>query len=87
MMVSTAEANEGIKSNSIKGYFNYYGTKPIKFTERGIKFFVFPNGDVDYNTHSRNYRTQYYHRNGRRYSKRIPQRGVKIDRDYYGRDS
>ena len=84
MMVSTVEATDGKKSNSIKGYYNYLGTQPIKFMERGIKFYVFPNGDVDFNTNTR-FSSQYYYRNGRRYKKRIPHRGVSIQRDYTGR--
>ena len=84
MMVSTVEATDGKKSNSTKGYYDYYGTRPIKFIERGIKFYVFPNGDIDFNTNTR-FRSQYYYRNGRRYKKRIAHRGVSIDRDYFGR--
>ena len=84
MMVSTVEATDGKKSNSTKGYYAYYGMKPIKFMERGIKFFVFPNGEIDFSTNAR-YRDQYYFRNGRRYKRRVPFRAVAIDRDYFGR--
>ncbi|NNC70474.1 MAG: hypothetical protein HKN90_06610 [Flavobacteriaceae bacterium] len=84
MMVSTVEATDGKKSNSTKDYFSYNRSQPIKFMERGIKFYVFPNGEVDFNTNTRS-RTRYYYRNGRRYKKRIPHIGVAIDRDFYGR--
>ena len=84
MMVSTAEAIEGIKPNSKKGYYNYVGARPIKFMERGIQFYIFPNGDVDFNTRS-HFRTQYYYRNGRRYKKRTPHNRVRVQRDYRGR--
>lgn len=84
MMVSTVEATEGKTLNSTKGYYNYYGARPIKFVERGINFYIYPNGDVDFNSTS-HFRTQYYYRNGRRYKKRIPMRSVLIDRDFRGR--
>ena len=81
MMVSTVEASDGKKGNSAKDYYN---ARPIKFMERGIQFYIFPNGDVDFNMNTR-FRKQYYYRNGRRYAKRIPHRGISIDRDYFGR--
>ena len=84
MMVSTVEATEGITLNSTKGYYNYYGARPIKFVERGIKFYIFPNGDIDFNS-ARQYRSQYYYRNGRRYKTRVPMRSVLVDRDFRGR--
>jgi len=84
MMVSTAEASDEVKLSNNKGYYNHYDSKPIKFIERGVKFYIFQNGEVDFNTHSR-FKTQYYYRNGRRYKKRAQHRGVRIDRDYYGR--
>lgn len=84
MMVSTVEATDGKKSNSTKGYFSYYSAQPIKFMERGIKFYVFPNGEIDFNTNARS-RSRYYYRNGRRYKKRIPHVGVAIHRDFNGK--
>lgn len=84
MMVSTVEATIGTKPNSKKGYFITNNIRPIQFTERGIDFYIYADGSLDFNTYSR-YRTQYYYRNGRRYEKRNAYRGVRIDRDFYGR--
>ena len=84
MMVSTAEATDGAKTNSKKGYYDRYGARSIQFMERGIKFYVFPNGEIDFKTHKK-YKSQYYYRNGHRYKKRIPMRRIHINRDYYGR--
>ena len=84
MMVSTVEATDGVKTNSKKGYYDRYGARSIQFMERGVKFYVFKNGKLDFTTHKR-FKTQYYYRNGHRYKKRTPLRGVSIDRDYNGR--
>ena len=86
MMVSTAEASDGVKTSSKKGYHNRYNAKPIQFFEKGIKFYVYPNGEFDFNTRSRSrLSTQYVYRNGMRYKKRVPFHKVRIKRDYLGR--
>ncbi len=86
MMVSTAEASDGVKTSSKMGYYKYRNAKPIQFVEKGIKFYIFPNGELDFNTHSRTrYSTRYMHRNGNRYNRRTSSHRVHISRDYYGR--
>ncbi len=86
MMVSTVEATDGVKTNSKKDYNTRYGSKSIQFFEKGIKFYVFPNGEFDFNTNTRSrYTTQYVYRNGRRYKTRVPYNSVRISRDYRGR--
>jgi len=86
MMVSTAEATTGKIINSKPGYYNYYNAKPVQFMEKGIKFFVYPNGDLEFNTNSRaRLTTQYVYTNGKRYTKRVPFSKVSISRDYFGR--
>ena len=66
--------------------------QPLKFVERGVEFFVFPNGEFDFNTHPRDYnRTNgvqinvsygvtrsrnRYHTNNRR---------IRIEHDHLGR--
>ncbi|QTD37705.1 hypothetical protein JL193_16850 [Polaribacter batillariae] len=77
MMVSTVEAENGnLLPNSYR--VNYSYDNSVNFTERGIEFFVFLNGEFDFNTH---YNESYYDYNGRRFSTN----GVRIDRDYRGR--
>ncbi len=86
MMVSTAEASDEIKTSSKMGYYKYRNAKPIQFIEKGIKFYIFPNGELDFNTHSRTrYSTRYRYRNIRHHTRRTPFRRVNISRDYYGR--
>lgn len=88
---SISNANEKSKKditvseeNSRYGYMN-----PFKFIERGIEFYVFPNGEFDFNTHPEYRRTRrghasvnvsygtprHYHNN----------HGVTIEHDHLGR--
>ena len=84
MMVSTAEATDGAITNSKTDYFDRYGDRSIQFMERGIQFYVFPNGEIDFKARKK-FQSQYYYRNGHRYKKRNQMRGVRIDRDYNGK--
>lgn len=71
---------EIIIGEQLTSAYNYY--RPIKFRERGIVFFVFQNGEFDFNTHHRNrrgginttYGTNYHH-----------PRGVRVQYDRFGR--
>lgn len=48
-----ASENPVFSDNNGKGprhYVDYRDAEPIKFMERGIEFFVFPNGEFDFNT-------------------------------------
>ncbi len=47
--------------------------EPVKITVRGIDFFIFPNGEFDFNAHTR----RHHHRRG--------DFGVRIERDRYGK--
>jgi hypothetical protein len=86
MMVSTAEASDGVKTSSKLDYYNYRNVKPIQFIEKGIKFYVFPNGEIEFKAQSRSrYNSRYTYRNGGRYSRRTQLHNVSISRDYYGR--
>ncbi|WP_298880974.1 hypothetical protein [uncultured Polaribacter sp.] len=75
MMVSTVEAKNGNELPNRFG-FNYSYNEAVNFVERGIEFFVFTNGEFDFNTH---YNDTYFN-----YGR---DRGVRIDRDYRGRIS
>ncbi|MCI2227762.1 hypothetical protein MC378_01195 [Polaribacter sp. MSW13] len=78
MMVSTVEAKNGNELPNRIG-FNYSYDNSVNFIERGIEFFVFTNGDFDFNTLSN---SSYYDYNGKRTRRTV---GVKIDRDFRGR--
>ena len=75
MMVSTVEAKNGKLSTNNIGL--RYDDNAVSFVERGIKFYVFLNGDFDFNSQHKN---RYYDYNGRRTKKP----GVRIERDYNG---
>lgn len=53
MMVSTVEANNGNRLTNRVG-FNYSYNDAVNFVERGIEFFVFTNGEFDFDTRFRN---------------------------------
>ena len=71
----TVQANNSdISTDKIE--INNYSDQMITFTERGIQFHVYLNGDFDFNTLHRN--SRYYDYNGRR-------NGLRVHRDYEGR--
>jgi hypothetical protein len=87
LLVSTVEAKNGERSNSRTGYTNVYDADPIQFKERGIKFYVFLNGEFDFNTKpNRHNSVDYLHKSSRRSSQNTSRnRGVRIEHDYKGR--
>ncbi len=72
---------------------DFRNAEPIVFTERGVEFFVFPDGQFDFNTRpSRN--EMYYNPSGRRsvnstygapVNSRFQNFGVKVEHDEFGR--
>jgi hypothetical protein len=59
LSVTTTQAN--VMSDQLYGSENgltnrYRYAQPIEFVERGVEFFVFLNGEFDFNTHPVNYR-------------------------------
>ena len=64
--------------------------EPIQFSERGIDFFVFPNGDFDFNTRPNDSQGDYYFKTAGRRSveangRGIENFGVRIERDNFER--
>ena len=55
MMVSTVEAKKGenLPNRFRVNYYSY--DNAVNFVERGIEFFVFTNGDFDFDINSNNY--------------------------------
>ena len=75
---------------------NFRQTEPIVFTERGIEFFIFPDGQFDFNTRPSNGSSGglYYKNNkkngfnktyGAPTNRRNENYGVKVEHDYMGR--
>ncbi|MDD7914504.1 hypothetical protein [Polaribacter ponticola] len=70
MMVSTVEAKKGDNlPNRIR--VNYSYNNAVNFIERGVEFYIFTNGDFDFDTNFNNR----YNRNN----------SIRINRDYRGR--
>ncbi len=75
MMVSTVEAKKGNDlTNSIKINYNY--NNAVNFIERGIEFYVFTNGEFDFNSHIND---SYYN------ERRARNNNLRIERDFRGR--
>ena len=78
LIVSTVEATNS-KATNTKIEYNYAYENSVNFEERGVEFFIFTNGEFDFNT---NYNSAYYNHNGERVSRNS---GIRINRDYRGR--
>jgi hypothetical protein len=63
--------------------------EPIQFTERGIDFFVFANGEFDFNTRPNDSQGDYYYKTAGRRSEEANRRpdnfGTLIEHDNFGR--
>lgn len=85
LMVSTVGAMQNTKQgNHTSDYKPFYNDEAIEFTERGIKFYIFLDGQFDFNTAPTAY-VDYEYRSRRGSRKYKTKRGVRIERDYQGR--
>jgi hypothetical protein len=86
--MANASENPVFSDNTTITRFGF--DEPIKFTERGIEFYVFPNGEFDFNTRPQDSQGDYYYKTGGRRSsvevEREPSNyGVRIEHDAFGR--
>ncbi|EKT4499068.1 hypothetical protein SL054_001813 [Flavobacterium psychrophilum] len=83
--MGNASENLFFSNNTIISRFNF--DEPITFTERGIGFYVFPNGEFDFNTRPQNSQADYYYKTGkkREVNKRPENYAVRIEHDDFGR--
>lgn len=68
----------------------YSFDEPISFVERGIEFFVFPNGDFDFNTRPQDSQGGYFYKTAGKRGADAKARGtfnygVRIEHDSFGR--
>lgn len=86
--VSAAQASEKSSIATTNTLFRFNFEEPISFTERGIDFFIFPNGEFDFNTEPIADAT-IYNKSGRRHTNITfgapTAYGVRIDHDALGR--
>jgi hypothetical protein len=86
--MANASENPFFSDNTTIARFSF--EEPIAFTERGIEFFVFPNGEFDFNTRPNDSDGAYHFKSaGRRVTIEINRRptnyGVRIEHDAFGR--
>jgi len=86
--MAAASENPVFSDNTTIARFSF--DEPISFTERGIEFFVFPNGEFDFNTRPDDSHGDYYYKTAGKRSTVIVQRGpinygVRIEHDSFGR--
>ncbi len=87
--VMNAKETKSFNTVTTTGRFSI--DEPISFTERGIEFFVFDNGEFDFNTRPQDTNGGYYYKGaGKRNEsvstdRSIPNYGVIIERDNFGR--
>ncbi|MDN3677289.1 hypothetical protein QWY90_08170 [Flavobacterium paronense] len=86
---SVANASEIIRKSGEEKRTRFSFDEPISFTERGIEFFVFPNGEFDFNTRPDDSEGDYFYKTaGKRGSsqERKPMNyGTRIEHDSFGR--
>ncbi|MBP8157310.1 MAG: hypothetical protein KAX93_02940 [Flavobacterium sp.] len=85
-VVNATEVNK----TSAEERTRYSFDEPISFVERGIEFFVFPNGDFDFNTRPQDSEGDYYYRTAGKRGATVSARrpinyGTRIEHDSFGR--
>ncbi|MFM9988957.1 hypothetical protein [Flavobacterium sp.] len=86
--MANASENPVFSDNTTIARFSF--DEPIAFTERGIGFYVFPNGEFDFNTRPQDSEGDYYYKTaGKRAGSEVNRRpenyGVRIEHDAFGR--
>ncbi|HFS67239.1 MAG TPA: hypothetical protein ENK67_03410 [Flavobacteriia bacterium] len=97
----TVEANSTNQSNLKLGSYDRYHQRPVTFMERNVKFYIYLNGDLDFDlrSHQNGYygASDYYYKGNRKSKSRKNKKSVKrypnyghgpsnfIQYDYYGR--
>ena len=86
---SVANASEVIKKTGEEKRMRYNFDEPISFMERGIEFFVFPNGEFDFNTRPEDSEGDYFYKTagkrGNKQEQRPTNYGTRIEHDSFGR--
>jgi len=99
VFMAFVNANEITNNNTVttnREASRYSYNQPLKFIERGVEFFVFPNGEFDFNTHPRYHRSNYRRNNvsvhinttygtPRSHNRRAHYSGVRVAHDHLGR--
>ncbi|MEO5775503.1 MAG: hypothetical protein ABIQ27_01280 [Flavobacterium sp.] len=85
---SVANASE-IKKSDEENRMRFSFDEPISFMERGIEFFVFPNGEFDFNTRPQDSEGDYFYKTagkrGNTQARKQMNYGTRIEHDSFGR--
>ena len=88
MTVGFINATE-VRNTSIENRMRFSFDEPISFMERGIAFFVFPNGDFDFNTRPDDSEGDYFYKAAGKRANSQARRpinfGTRIEHDSFGR--
>ena len=87
---SVANASGVIKTSGEEKRTRFSFEEPISFTERGIEFFVFPNGEFDFNTRPDDSQGDYYFKTAGKRTSTVQRGGpvnygTLIEHDSFGR--
>lgn len=90
LVVSVAKASEVTTKSGEVRRSDYSFNESISFTERGILFFVFPNGEFDFNTRPEDNEGDYFYKTAERRGPEVQTRelvnyGTRIEHDVFGR--
>ncbi len=92
LFLNVANASAIIKNTDEETRTRFSFDEPISFTERGIEFFVFPNGDFDFNTRPEDSQGDYFYKGANKKGERKIERGGRpvnfgtlIEHDSFGR--
>jgi hypothetical protein len=90
LLGNVVKASEIIITTGVDYGMRHNFDEPISFVERGIEFFVFPNGDFDFNTRPQDSHGDYFYRKGggRNTSRQVRGNinyGTLIEHDGFGR--
>lgn len=91
MLGNVANASAIIKTTDEETRTRFSFDEPISFSERGIEFFVFPNGDFDFNTRPEDSDGEYFYKGaGKKVGKTIERGGpvnfgTLVEHDSFGR--
>jgi hypothetical protein len=84
-ILNATEVNITSTENRMRHNFD----EPISFVERGIEFFVFANGDFDFNTRPQDSQGDYFYRTAGKRVATVARRqvnyGTRIEHDSFGR--
>ena len=89
LMTTTIVSATEVTYTSTENRMRYNFDEPISFVERGIEFYVFANGEFDFNTRPEDSQGDYFYRTaGKRTTARKPVNvnyGTRIEHDSFGR--